>query len=195
MRAGPYEQWAESLHTSHRAIYETAITVPFLTISQRKVILTQARCQVLPVRTTIVYFRHAKLYQSQIDYHGSKPPLSSFITLYHFAMSLEYFMNPIFSGLLSLLLRCAPHVHEGPIWDEIESGKMKEITAAITPFDGPSFDYTSIFSRHEEDRDMPMTPLFNELPTRKYTSKMAYNAFVRTKVCYRDGMRSKLIMV
>jgi len=179
---GQYEAWAASLSCFHLAIHETAVVVPFLTISQRKLLLTQARCQILPKPPTVLRIRNQKEYVSLIDYSPEKPPYSAYIRLIDFAMSLDFFMNPLFSGLLSLVLRCAPHKHSGPIYEEIRSGKEKEITAAITPFRGPTFDYSCIFSPDESHRDAPLTPLFCELPSRRMTAKYTRDALLSSKV-------------
>jgi len=179
---GRYTKWTTAIKDVHLTIHEVAVIIPFLTIPQRKVILTQARCQVLPEASTILFIRHRKTFLSFIDYSTRKPPSFAPARLLQFAMHLEYFMNPVFSGLLSVLLRCAPHEHEGPIIDEIASGKMKEVTAAITPFRGPNFDYRCILSHVKADRKHPLTPLFNDIPDRSSVCEDTYMALTRSKV-------------
>jgi len=181
---GRYTSWAKASSNAHRAIYEVGSIIPFLSIPQRKVILTQARCQVLPEKSTVLYNRHRQTYATFIDYDTFKPTYATPSYLWDLAMSLEFFMNPVFSGLLSVMLRCAPHHHEGPIYSEIASGKEKEVTAAITPFRGPVFDYTCIFSSRDGDRNAPLTPLFRDIRPQGDVAKETYKALVRSKVSY-----------
>jgi len=179
---GRYTDWTEATSNSHRAIYEVGTIIQYLTIPQRKLLLTQARCQVLPVKTSALYIRNVATYHSQIHY-PVKTTYASHHRLWDLAMTLDFFMTPIFSGLLSVMLRCAPHTHVESIYDEIASGKDKEVTAAITPFHGPVFDYTCILSPRKSDRVFPLTPLFNEIPSRANVAEDTHMALLRSKVC------------
>jgi len=173
-----YRKWAAAFRSSHSSIYNLCAVLPYTTVSQRKILLLQARCQILPRDTTWLYRRNVQLWKSNIDYidrHGK----SHSTDLLAIGMQLEGYLSPITSGLVSVIVRTAPYEDYTSIHEEFTGGRAKEINAAINPQSCAQLDYRSILSFERDVRSS--TRLYTNLPLDAALHDDIFLRFVRAR--------------
>jgi hypothetical protein len=164
-----YTRWANALRDEFTWIQAFLLILPSLTISQRKSLLTQTRCQLSPTRHSRLFTRDAKTWLSLINYehmphsYGLTLPID-LITL---GQNLKRYMTPLYAGFLSMAIRNAPYYSYASVLAEKRATIKKEIQAAITVHHPVLLDYTLIFERSESDtsRLAPNLPIRPELHT------------------------------
>jgi hypothetical protein len=82
-------------------------------------------------------------------------------------MSLQEFMNPVQSGLISMLIRNAPFDSLSSAYEEFRATIQKELDAALTVLHPAMLDYTAIFS-HDK----------------RYSYRMYHNLPIARDTCY-----------
>jgi hypothetical protein len=173
-----YEAWTRQYESDQPRIFSFLYTLPFLTVTQRKALLTQVRCQTSPRTGSRLLVRDTDTRLSSINYgfrHKTQPALHS--TLIQLGQSLEPFLNPFYCGFLSMAIRNAPYYDYTSIMIEKEKTIKKEVQAALHTRNTPyPFDYSSIFGK---DHDSLNTRLSNNLPLRPELQYEIKGAFYR----------------
>lgn len=143
-----YLRWLRILRDDDRPLFELGHVLPYLSIPERKVLLVQSRCQVCPTKKSRLYqVAPVKVWATRFILPKLVEGIVMSKNLYDLASSLSDYMNPFYSGLISMLIRHAPYDDHTSVVEEQESALRKEIQAAVGKYHPTSLDYTPFLER------------------------------------------------
>lgn len=173
-------RWREAvrhmlLTTRWLAMFQYIVMIPYLPLEVRKQLLKCARAQsslrdnpFLLSQTTVLQKVHYKsfVYEARIS-QGTSKNISMADLIYKITDECIY---PIFSGLLSVLLRSAPifMLSEVEVSDNKRNSFLKEYFASIDQDRDQVLDYSVWF-----DKELSGNPLSHFLPPRPINSRIA----------------------
>jgi len=139
----PYRRWLDRLAPILPPLAELGYALPYMTVPQRKVVLTMSRCQVVPTVASRLYTRNMRNFRSYIRYHSSLGLVRT-ETVVSLCLSLGPHLSPVVAGLLSVMTRMAPYEDYSSIQKELEEGVKKEMDAAVNRYHPASGSYGAI---------------------------------------------------
>jgi len=159
MTRGSYWSWTWAFRL-HLPLCLTLQTIPRLTISQRKDLLSLSRVQspILPgsrVHQSLTHLRDdipvpADICKHEKDVRWLVIPFSSYLDTYS-----TVYLDLIPASIIALAVRIAPGVTEEDFKRTLDQSVQKEITAAINRFSGALLDFRPIFSSDLSARELP----------------------------------------
>jgi len=173
-----YRRWLTTMDTDLPALAALGRALPYMVVSQRKAVLTMARCQLPPVISSRLYQRNAREYRSNVCY---KDELGANCTdtLHSLCLGVGPHLSPIVAGLLSVMTRMAPYQDYSSVEEELRSGIAKELKAAVEKYHPTTSTYESIFHPSRSVRNS--TRLFPNLPIRSTVHEDTFRALSKSK--------------
>jgi hypothetical protein len=136
-----YARLSHTIALDRPALHELLNCIPYMTLDQRKTVLTLCRVQTLPLPGTLSLRRLSKDLQSLVH----NPIRGKEIHLLDIVTPCDSITSPILSGMISMLLRNAP-IDEEELVMAVESGVRTEIAAAMDPHPPRFFNYQCFLS-------------------------------------------------
>jgi len=150
---GVYDRWVRYTFCSrYTDVCHFAVALKHMTIGQRKVILTQSRCQVPPRPLSRLYLRNKAAYDSFVYYQDPASGLPVGKSVKSLGESTEHYTSsPITIGLISSLARMALYEDYESVQNERDEGIRKELSTALQTYHPVALDYSSILNTGYDD--------------------------------------------
>lgn len=169
-----YREAALAANLSIGPLRRVVQRIPFLSISQRKDVLTLCRCQALPISGSTIE-RQMKHLQDQTPIcftRDTSPP--RFMTFRDWTgFNGEVFLSPAYSGFISMMLRVAPGWREDEVEKLMTDTLSKELTSSISVYPCVHLDYRVLFGHKPMDRQRSLA--YNISPN----PEISYDTYVR----------------
>lgn len=128
---------------------------PYMTLVQRKCLVTLTRCQKLPEPGTLTRLRLRK----DLDSFVYSPSQGRWVSLLSLVLPVSGFESPLYSGFISMMVRCAPLLNEEDAKTAIRDGIAKEMVAAVEIFHPCTLNWGAVFHTNPYSRSaIPLAP-------------------------------------
>lgn len=174
-----YLAWASTFDTHTPSLAAFLATLPYMSITSRKTLLTQSRVQQTPIPGSRMKTRVAN-WDTLITYvpDVKQPRSTKTCTLLFLSQTIgEYLPSAVFSGFISSAVRSAPYMVTSEADEIKEKGIMNEISAAIEIYQPVILDFRCFLS---QDPAYRFWPLSERLEAEPMVSETLYNRFRST---------------
>lgn len=154
-----YLEWASTFDTRTPQLSSFLATLPYLSITSRKTLLTQSRVQQTPLPGSRLDTRISN-WDTIITYvpDVKQPRVTRSCTLLYLAIQIgDFFPSAIFSGFISSAVRSAPYLVSSEADEIREKSIQNEISAAIEIYQPIRLDFRCLFSQDPKYRSWPLS--------------------------------------
>jgi hypothetical protein len=180
-----YQHWVVALSTP-TDLRRILLSFPYLSIAERKHVLSLCRCQVPPIDGSPLRRQIGIMMKNQVLIPPG--PLNVANTEYYdfgdllFSIA-EHVSKPISCALLSLGIRIAPYAETSWYEEFIRDSYQKELAASVMVYMPVRFDFTCIISDMSKDRHRPFSP---RLVHNSETASSVYEDLCRARQSIRN---------
>jgi hypothetical protein len=191
VRMEAYKHWVVALSTDY-PFQRIMLSIPYLSISHRKYVLTLCRCQVPPLIGSPFLSQVGAKMRDRIILPPAniRAEVEETVSFEEYLFSLyEYAIRPISCALLSLIIRIAPYEDDSWFLEFITESYQKELASSVLVYRPVILDFRCIVSEHPKDRYLPFSPRINhepEVATSIYVDLCRARELLRDQVLWPD---------